>query len=77
MKKKEALAIFHTYIINGVIEQDIVESGALEIREEVERQLRIIARNNVGMKNALLELGISILAKTYLKDSKLESETQK
>lgn len=67
MKKNEALAVFNTYILAGAIEPEAVANLALEPRDEVERQLRIISNDDAGFEDMLKELGISTLAKHYMK----------
>lgn len=62
MKKREALAIFNSKIVNGN-----VDTESLINREGIEKEIRILSDNDEGFENAVFELGCSELAKAYLK----------
>lgn len=62
MKKREALAIFNSKIVNGN-----VDTESLINREGIEKEIRILSDNDESFENAVFELGCSELAKAYLK----------
>lgn len=60
MKKREALAVFNSRIVNGQ-----VDAENLVWKSEVEKEIRKLSSNDKGFENAVFELGCSILAKYY------------
>lgn len=62
-KKKEALAVLKSHIVDGKID---VETMAL--RSEAESEIRKLADKDDGFEDAVFELGCSVLAKAYLKE---------
>lgn len=66
MKKKEALAVFNSRIVNNQVETD---------KKMLKNQIRELADDDDGFENVVFELGCSVLAKEYLKQiSNNESE---
>lgn len=65
MKKKEALAVFTSRIVNGQVDNE-----ALAFDSEIEREIRKLADNDEGFEDTVFELGCSVLAKTYIKSRK-------
>ena len=62
MKKNEALAVMEANIISGRL--DVFKMTS---RESVKAQLRIASSIDLGLKNAIFELGVEELAKVYTK----------
>lgn len=62
MKKNEALAVFNSRIVNKQVYPENFWD-----KESIECEMRKLARQDEGFEDTVLELGISTLAKTYLK----------
>ena len=63
MKKREALAVFNSRIVNGNVNVEFLHD-----KEELKKEIRILSDLDEGFEDAVFELGISVLAKTFLKE---------
>ena len=63
MKKKEALAVFNSRIVNGNVNVEFLHD-----KEELKKEIRILSDLDEGFEDAVFELGVSVLAKTFLKE---------
>lgn len=65
MKKREALAVFNSRIVNGQVNMEFLHD-----KEELKKEIRILSDLDEGFEDAVFELGVSVLAKKYLKEMK-------
>lgn len=65
MKKREALAVFNSRIVNGNVNVEFLHD-----KEELKKEIRILSDIDEGFEDAVFELGVSVLAKKYLKEMK-------
>lgn len=63
MKKREALAVFNSRIVNGNVNVEFLHD-----KEELKNEIRILSDLDEGFEDAVFELGVSVLAKTFLKE---------
>ena len=63
MKKREALAVFNSRIVNGQVNMEFLHD-----KEELKKEIRILSDLDEGFEDAVFELGVSVLAKTFLKE---------
>ena len=63
MKKREALAVFNSRIVNGNVNVEFLHD-----KEELKKEIRILSDLDEGFEDAVVELGVSVLAKTFLKE---------
>lgn len=63
MKKREALAVFNSRIVNGNVNVEFLHD-----KEELKKEIRILSDLDEGFEDAAFELGVSVLAKTFLKE---------
>ena len=67
MKKKEALAVFNSRIVNGNVNVEFLHD-----KEELKKEIRILSDLDEGFEDAVFELGVSVLAKTFLKEMRCD-----
>ena len=67
MKKREALAVFNSRIVNGNVNVEFLHD-----KEELKREIRILSDLDEGFEDAVFELGVSVLAKTFLKEMRCD-----
>lgn len=63
MKKREALAVFNSRIVNGNVNVEFLHD-----KEELKKEMRILSDLDEGFEDVVFELGVSVLAKTFLKE---------
>lgn len=63
MKKREALAVFNSRIVNGQVNMEFLHD-----KEELKKEIRILSDLDEGFEDVVFELGVSVLAKTFLKE---------
>lgn len=63
MKKREALAVFNSRIVNGQANMEFLHD-----KEELKKEIRILSGLDEGFEDVVFELGVSVLAKTFLKE---------
>lgn len=63
MKKREALAVFNSRIVNGNVNVEFLHD-----KEELKKEIRILSDLDEGFEDVVFELGVSVLAKTFLKE---------
>ena len=67
MKKREALAVFNSRIVNGNVNVEFLHD-----KEELKKEIRILSDLDEGFEDAVFELGVSVLAKTFLKEMRFD-----
>lgn len=67
MKKREALAVFNSRIVNGNVNVEFLHD-----KEELKNEIRILSDLDEGFEDAVFELGVSVLAKTFLKEMRCD-----
>ena len=67
MKKREALAVFNSRIVNGNVNVEFLHD-----KEELKKEIRILSDIDEGFEDAVFELGVSVLAKTFLKEMRCD-----
>lgn len=67
MKKREALAVFNSRIVNGNVNVEFLHD-----KEEMKKEIRILSDLDEGFEDAVFELGVSVLAKTFLKEMRCD-----
>lgn len=67
MKNNEALAVLNSKIVAGMVDMD-----AMDFQCEIEGQIRTLSSKDTGFENTVFELGVSKLAKAYLKAKEKE-----
>ncbi len=67
MKKREALAVFNSRIVNGNVNVEFLHD-----KEELKKEIRILSDLDEGFEDAVFELGVSVLAKTFLKEMRCD-----
>lgn len=67
MKKREALAVFNSRIVNGNVNVEFLHD-----KEELKKEIRILSDLDEGLEDAVFELGVSVLAKTFLKEMRCD-----
>lgn len=65
MKKREALAVFNSRIVNGNVNVEFLHD-----KKELKKEIRRLSDIDEGFEDAVFELGVSVLAKKYLKEMK-------
>lgn len=63
MKKREALAVFNSRIVNGNVNVEFLHD-----RKELKKEIRRLSIFDEVFKEVVFELGVSVLAKTFLKE---------
>lgn len=63
MKKREALAVFNSRIVNGNVNVEFLHD-----KEELKKEIRILSDLDEGFEDVVFELGVSVLAKKFLKE---------
>lgn len=63
MKKREALAVFNSRIVNGNVNVEFLHD-----KEELKNEIRILSDLDEGFEDVVFELGVSVLAKKFLKE---------
>lgn len=67
MKKREALAVFNSRIVNGQVNMEFLHD-----KEELKKEIRILSDIDEGFEDAVFELGVSVLAKKFLKEMRCD-----
>lgn len=67
MKKREALAVFNSRIVNGNVNVEFLHD-----KEELKKEIRTLSDLDEGFEDAVFELGVSVLAKTFLKEMRCD-----
>lgn len=67
MKKREALAVFNSRIVNGNVNVEFLHD-----KEELKKEIRILSDLDEGFEDAVFELGVFVLAKTFLKEMRCD-----
>lgn len=67
MKKREALAVFNSRIVNGNVNVEFLHD-----KEELKKEIRILSDLDEGFGDVVFELGVSVLAKTFLKEMRCD-----
>lgn len=67
MKKREALAVFNSRIVNGNVNVEFLHD-----KEELKKEIRILSDLDEGFEDVVFELGVSVLAKTFLKEMRCD-----
>lgn len=67
MKKREALAVFNSRIVNGNVNVEFLHD-----KEELKKEIRILSDLDEGFENVVFELGVSVLAKKFLKEMRCD-----
>ena len=67
MKKREALAVFNSRIVNGNVNVEFLHD-----KEELKNEIRILSDLDEGFEDVVFELGVSVLAKTFLKEMRCD-----
>lgn len=67
MKKREALAVFNSRIVNGNVNVEFLHD-----KEELKKEIRILSDLDEGFEDAVFELGVSVLAKKFLKEMRCD-----
>lgn len=65
MKKREALAVFNSRIVNGQVNMEFLHD-----KKELKKEIRRLSDIDEGFEDAVFELGVSVLAKKYSKEMK-------
>lgn len=65
MKKREALAVFNSRIVNGQVNMEFLHD-----KKELKKEIRRLSDIDEGFEDAVFELGVSVLAKTFLKETR-------
>lgn len=63
MKKREALAVFNSRIASKQVNVEFLHD-----RKELKKEIRKLSIFDEGFKDVVFELGVSVLAKTFLKE---------
>lgn len=63
MKKREAMAVFNSRIVNGQVNVEFLHD-----KKELEKEIRTLSDLDEGFDDAVFELGVSVLAKKFLKE---------
>lgn len=63
MKKREALAVFNSRIVNGQVDMEFLHD-----KKELKKEIRRLSDIDEGFEDVVFELGVSVLAKTFLKE---------
>ena len=67
MKKREALAVFNSRIVNGNVNVEFLHD-----KEELKKEIWILSDLDEGFEDVVFELGVSVLAKTFLKEMRCD-----
>lgn len=67
MKKREALAVFNSRIVNGNVNVEFLHD-----KEELKNEIRILSDLDEGFEDVVFELGVSVLAKKFLKEMRCD-----
>ena len=67
MKKREALAVFNSRIVNRNVNVEFLHD-----KEELKKEIRILSDLDEGFEDVVFELGVSVLAKTFLKEMRCD-----
>lgn len=67
MKKREALAVFNSRIVNGNVNVEFLHD-----KEELKKEIRTLSDLDEGFENVVFELGVSVLAKKFLKEMRCD-----
>ena len=67
MKKREALAVFNSRIVNGNVNVEFLHD-----KEDLKKEIRILSDLDEGFEDAVFELGVSVLAKIFLKEMRCD-----
>lgn len=67
MKKREALAVFNSRIVNGNVNVEFLHD-----KEELKKEIRILSDLDEGFEDVVFELGVSVLAKKFLKEMRCD-----
>ena len=67
MKKREALAVFNSRIVNGNVNVEFLHD-----KEELKKEIRILSDLDEGFEDAVFELGVSVLEKKFLKEMRCD-----
>lgn len=63
MKKREVMAVFNSRIVNGQVNMEFLHD-----KKELKKEIRRLSDIDEGFEDAVFELGVSVLAKTFLKE---------
>lgn len=66
-EKREALAVFNSRIVNGNVNVEFLHD-----KEELKKEIRILSDLDEGFEDVVFELGVSVLAKTFLKEMRCD-----
>lgn len=67
MKKREAMAVFNSRIVNGQVNMEFLHD-----KKELKKEIRRLSDIDEGFEDAVFELGVSVLAKTFLKEMRCD-----
>lgn len=67
MKKREALAVFNSRIVNGNVNVEFLHD-----KKELKKEIRRLSDIDEGFEDAVFELGVSVLAKKFLKEMRCD-----
>ena len=63
MKKREAMAVFNSRIVNGQVNTEFLHD-----KKELKKEIRRLSDIDEVFENVVFELGVSVLAKKFLKE---------
>lgn len=67
MKKREAMAVFNSRIVNGQVNMEFLHD-----KNELKKEIRRLSDIDEGFEDAVFELGVSVLAKKFLKEMRCD-----
>lgn len=67
MKKREAMAVFNSRIVNGQVNMEFLHD-----KKELKKEIRRLSDIDEGFEDAVFELGASVLAKKFLKEMRCD-----
>ena len=67
MKKRGAMAVFNSRIVNGQVNMEFLHD-----KKELKKEIRRLSDIDEGFEDAVFELGVSVLAKKFLKEMRCD-----
>ena len=67
MKKREAMAVFNSRIVNGQVNMEFLHD-----KKELKKEIRRLSDIDEGFEDVVFELGVSVLAKKFLKEMRCD-----
>lgn len=67
MKKREAMAVFNSRIVNGQVNMEFLHD-----KKELKKEIRRLSDIDEVFENVVFELGVSVLAKKFLKEMRCD-----